>query len=183
LCLTFPDGEDSPISFRQGATIPAIAQGISPQLGDPVLSPRGRNPAATAGVHVPEATGDVDDLAAASENEIGRAGKLFNVHAEPQAKGSNYASDNQLRRCVLAFDGSHDLGSLRFRKRIAHRVPILGARYCITLASLWESGVRPFIHRESTLAIVTASYVSTESVSYQSTSSNSLPDSMRSWIC
>jgi hypothetical protein len=57
----------------------AVAGGVAVNLGDPIGAIGRWNAAAPAGMLVPEAAADVDDLPQAGKDQIGRAGERTDV--------------------------------------------------------------------------------------------------------
>ena len=60
--MAFPDDEDAPAEAGQGAASAAVAGGVAIELADPIRPPRGRQAARPAGMLVPEAAVNDDDL-------------------------------------------------------------------------------------------------------------------------
>lgn len=64
-------------------------------------------------VEMPETAVDEDDLATASEHEIGAAGQIFAVADKVNPEASHDSSHNDFWLCVLTSNQSHPLASLR----------------------------------------------------------------------
>jgi hypothetical protein len=92
--LAFPNDHDAPAEPAQRALDPLIAGGIPVDLGNPIATPRCRNPASAAGMPVPKATADEDHFAESGEHEVGIAGERADVQTESVAESVGEAGDD-----------------------------------------------------------------------------------------
>ena len=90
--LAFPDGEDAPAEAAEGAEMVAVAGGVLVDFGEPVIAAGGGNAASAAGMAVPEAAVDKDDLAVAGEDEVGGAGEGSCVESVAESEGVDEAA-------------------------------------------------------------------------------------------
>ena len=81
---------------------------------------RSRNTAAAAMVHVPKTAADIDDLAKAWKDHVGRAGQCTNMESVSVAQGMHEPPDNHFGRRALRLHGRHDAGALALRYRVRH---------------------------------------------------------------
>lgn len=79
--LALPHGEHAPGAAAQGAAVLLVAGGVVLDFGEPVVAAGGGDAAGSAGMSVPEAAVDEDDILAAGKDEVGRAGEGGDVGA------------------------------------------------------------------------------------------------------
>ena len=94
--MAFIDGEQAVAEAAEGFLGLLVAGFVAAEFGEPVAAVGGGHSASAAGVHVPEAAGDVDDCAQPGEEEVGSAGEGFDV--EVVAEGVNDATVAEERR-------------------------------------------------------------------------------------
>jgi hypothetical protein len=112
LQLAFPHCQHTPPVAAQPLKITPIARGIPQSLLLPISGVGlGLNPGVPTGVHVPEASVHVDDLAQSAKHNVRRAGKLAAVQTKAVAEPMNNPPYDQLgfgvvrRKSTLAADG------------------------------------------------------------------------------
>lgn len=74
----------------------------------------GSDAAVLAGVHVPEAAVDEDDLFEAGKHHIGLAGQVFAMQAEAVAHAMDYRTNQHFGLGILPLDLGHTISTLRF---------------------------------------------------------------------
>jgi hypothetical protein len=127
LQLAFPYCQHPPPVAAKPLKIAPVAHDIAKPFLLPIRRVGlGRDAGVLTGVHVPEASVDVDDLAKLGKYEIGSADDVTAMEAEPISEAMHQPAYNHFRPGVTRFNRRHDSRTLDLGKLFRH-VPILGA--------------------------------------------------------
>ena len=106
--LALPNDERLPTGSEKLLSLLRVALDVSINLAAPVLSIGRRQPSAsTTGMAVPETPMDENNLAHGSEDNVGRAGKIFAVKTVTVTEAMKQTTDYHLGLCVTGPDRPH----------------------------------------------------------------------------